>query len=263
MRTGMHSPPVAPCLIVSRHAVPTAIQRLGELLLKFEARRATTALQTQDGKAYQSVGHAHLQFPCGRIGQRREPAAGDVVFVPERIGRLPFAGPSGSAVLASLAGWEATYHKALIASIDVDSHTAQTAGSPAAQITMNITGANGKLAAARNRTRGRYRCTSKDKYRASTPKNPYRRETARAKYTKSAPPGHGPSPPDSYAAFIQLSGNAAPANASRSRTDVARSTSTNQGDGADTALPPENSYWVKIFTLSQDVQVPPSSPLTV
>jgi hypothetical protein len=29
-------------------------------------------------------------------GQRREPAARDVVFVSERIGWLPFAGPSGS-----------------------------------------------------------------------------------------------------------------------------------------------------------------------
>jgi hypothetical protein len=31
-----------------------------------------------------------------RHGQRREPAADDVQFVSERIGWLPFAGPSGS-----------------------------------------------------------------------------------------------------------------------------------------------------------------------
>jgi dTDP-D-glucose 4,6-dehydratase len=57
----------------------------------------------------------------------------------------------GSAALANPAGLEATNHKALISRINVDSHTAQTIGSPAAQITTNITGTNGKLTRATNR----------------------------------------------------------------------------------------------------------------
>jgi hypothetical protein len=74
---------------------------------------------------------------------------------PEFLDRLSPPAASDSAVFTHLAGLEATYHKALITRIDTDSDTAQTAGSPAAKITTNITGANGKLTTARNRTKGR------------------------------------------------------------------------------------------------------------
>jgi hypothetical protein len=78
------------------------------------------------------------------------------------------AAPS-SAVFASPAGLEATYHKALMTTIDVGSLTAQTVGNPAAQITTKITGANGNPTMAMNRIRGRYLRTSKDRYRVSSP----------------------------------------------------------------------------------------------
>src|ERR1019366_10375683 len=41
-----------------------------------------------------------LETSAERKGQRREPAADDVRFVSERIGWLPFAGPSGWAFFA-------------------------------------------------------------------------------------------------------------------------------------------------------------------
>ena len=50
-----------------------------------------------------SLGFQCFTFPCAhemafgeREGQRRAPAAGDVPFVTQRIGRLPFAAPFGS-----------------------------------------------------------------------------------------------------------------------------------------------------------------------
>jgi len=79
------------------------------------------------------------------------------------------SGPAtGSAAFTSPACPAATYHKALMATIDVGSLTAQTIGNPAAQITTNITGANGKLTMAMNRIKGKYLRTSKDRYRANS-----------------------------------------------------------------------------------------------